>query len=100
MATVIAYKNEKTGGVVIVTPAPQCSLTLEQIAQKDVPPNVPYVFIDEANLPDAWEFFDAWEIDITEPHGHGANFGYGSYYAVTGYNPDGSPILREEKDIQ
>jgi len=50
------------GGVAIVIPALDCGLTVEQIAQKDVPSNTPYKIIDVNTLPQDVEFRDAWEM--------------------------------------
>jgi hypothetical protein len=69
----IIYPNE-TGGVSILTPAPEClqSHTIEEIAAKDVPAGVPYKIVDVADIPSDRTFRDAWEADITEPDGVGA----------------------------
>lgn len=102
---VILYKNIETGGVVVLQPILNCNLTLEQIAAKDVPPGVPYIFMLKNDLNFFMEqqhpiLFDAMEIDFSNPDGVGANFGYGSYYAVDGWDDDGNPILRQEREVQ
>ena len=38
------------GGVAIIIPADECSLTLEEIAAKDVPAGTPYKIIDVADV--------------------------------------------------
>lgn len=50
------------GGVAIVIPALACGLTVEEIAQKDVPANTPYKIIDVNDLPKDIDFRDAWEM--------------------------------------
>jgi hypothetical protein len=45
-------------------------LPIEEIARRDVPPGLPYIFVDQTELPTS-EFYDAWEIDFDEPDGYG-----------------------------
>jgi hypothetical protein len=61
----IIYPND-TGGICILTPAPECNLSLEEIAAKDVPADKPYKIIDAADVPADREFRDAWTADFTE----------------------------------
>jgi hypothetical protein len=49
------------GGVAIIIPAPECGLTVEQIAAKDVPAGVPFRIIDAADIPSDRTFRNAWE---------------------------------------
>jgi hypothetical protein len=35
------------GGVAVIVPAPNCGLTIEQIAEKDVPTGKEYQIVDE-----------------------------------------------------
>lgn len=49
------------GGVAIVIPAPECGLTIEEIAAKDVPPGVPFKIVDVATIPTDRTFRNAWE---------------------------------------
>jgi hypothetical protein len=49
------------GGVAIVIPAPDCGLTIEEIAAKDVPEGKPYKIVDVADIPTDRTFRDAWE---------------------------------------
>ena len=48
------------GGVAIIVPA-DCGLTIEQIAQKDVPAGKPYKIVDVADIPTDRTFRGAWE---------------------------------------
>ena len=48
------------GGVAVIVPAAECGLTIEQIAQKDVPPNTPYEIVDVADIPSERIFRAAW----------------------------------------
>lgn len=84
----IIYPNDD-GGVSIIVPAPECGLTIEELAAKDIPPIVryegtgvfekdedtgemyetqreiqeprPYKIVDVANIPSDRTFRNAWE---------------------------------------
>jgi hypothetical protein len=49
------------GGVAIIIPAPECGLTIEEIATKDVPEGKPYKIVDVADIPTDRTFRNAWE---------------------------------------
>ena len=49
------------GGVAVIVPAPECGLTIEQIAAKDVPAGKPFKIVDVADIPTDRTFRDAWE---------------------------------------
>jgi hypothetical protein len=55
----IIYPNNE-GGVSIVVPAPDCELSLEQIAGKDVPAGKPYQIVDASEIPDDRSYRNAW----------------------------------------
>jgi hypothetical protein len=68
----IIYPNDE-GGVSIIVPSPNCGLTIEEIAVKDVPPVVvrqngevvsstprPYQIVDVENIPSDRTFRNAW----------------------------------------
>jgi hypothetical protein len=59
MAKKIIYPTNT--GVAIVTPASNSPLTIEQIAEKDVPQGVPFKIVDETEIPPDRTFRDAWE---------------------------------------
>ena len=61
----IIYPND-TGGIVLLTPAPECGLSLQEIAAKDVPSGKPWKIVDAADIPATREFRDAWTADFTE----------------------------------
>lgn len=74
MSKVIIYKLDV--GVAVVNPAPDCGLTIEQIALKDVPAGKPFKVIDASDVPEdtvSWVVSDA---DLTD--GVGADYGIGS----------------------
>ena len=69
----IIYPNDD-GGVSIVIPAPECGLTIEEIATRSVPPIEemedgivvsstprPYKIVDVADIPTDRTFRNAWE---------------------------------------
>ena len=49
------------GGVAIIIPAPDCGLTIEEIAAKDVPAGKPYKIVDVADIPTDRTFRNALE---------------------------------------
>jgi hypothetical protein len=49
------------GGVAIIIPAPDCGLTIEEIAAKDVPAGLPFRIVSSADIPDDRTFRNAWE---------------------------------------
>jgi hypothetical protein len=56
----IIYPTDN-GGVAVIVPAPECGLTIEQIAAKDVPAGKPFKIIDTVDVPTDRTFRDAWE---------------------------------------
>lgn len=56
----IIYPTED-GGVSVIIPAPDCGLTVEEIAAKDVPAGKPFKIVDVADIPFARTFRNAWE---------------------------------------
>ena len=49
------------GGVAVIIPAPDCGLTIEQIAEKDVPSGTPFQIVDVSDIPEDRTFRAAWE---------------------------------------
>jgi|TARA_R100000734_G_C3227324_1_gene36625 hypothetical protein len=60
----IIYKNTD-GSIAIIIPA-NCGLTIEQIAQKDVPTGKPYKIINASEVSSDRTFRNAWTIDDAE----------------------------------
>jgi hypothetical protein len=48
------------GGVAVIIPAPDCGLTIEEIAAKDVPEGKPYKIVDVTDIPSDRTFRNAW----------------------------------------
>lgn len=66
----IIYPNDD-GGVVVLIPAPECGLTIEEIAAKDVSAGKPFKIVDATDIPADRTFRNAWEADLSEPDGFG-----------------------------
>ena len=49
------------GGVAIIVPAPDCGLSIDEIAAKDVPAGKPFKIVDVADIPTDRTFRNAWE---------------------------------------
>jgi hypothetical protein len=58
----IIYPTDE-GGVAIVIPAPKAleTMTIEEIAAKDVPANTAYKIVDVEDIPTDRTFRNAWE---------------------------------------
>ena len=56
----IIFANDE-GGVSVIVPAPECGLTIEEIAAKDVPAGKPFKIVDVADIPSDRTFRAAWE---------------------------------------
>ena len=50
---------------------PLTDLPAAEIARKDVPAGVPYLIVDEADIPTDRTYRDAWTADFSSPHGYG-----------------------------
>lgn len=61
----IIYQNDDNS-ISILTPAPECPLTVEEIAAKDVPTGKKYKIVDVNEIPSDRTFRNAWEIDESE----------------------------------
>ena len=63
----IIYKGTD-GGITIIVPTPDAlqSMTIEQIAQKDVPTGLKYKIVDKSEISSDRTFRDAWTIDEAE----------------------------------
>ena len=57
----IIYPTDE--GVAVIVPAPECGLTIEEIAAKDVPAGKPYKIVDVTDIPSDRTFRNAWEVN-------------------------------------
>lgn len=55
----IIYETQE-GGVAVIIPSPECDLTIEEIAAKDVPEGVEYHIVDVSEVPSDRTFREAW----------------------------------------
>jgi hypothetical protein len=56
----IIYPTDN-GGVAVIIPAPSSGLSIQQIAEKDVPAGKPYKIVNVGDIPSDRTFRDAWE---------------------------------------
>ena len=58
----VIYPNDD-GGVSIIIPAPEAleTMTIEEIAAKDVPAGKPFKIVDVSDIPSDRTFRNAWE---------------------------------------
>lgn len=56
----IIFPNDERG-VSVLTPVPNCGLTLEEIIAKDVPAGKPHQVVDKSEIPTDRTFRNAWE---------------------------------------
>jgi len=77
----IIYPNDK-GGVSIIVPAPEAleTMTIEEIAAKDVPAGKPFKIVDVSDIPSDRTFRNAWEADFLSPDGTG--MGHDAWFAA------------------
>ena len=81
MGKVIIHVQDN--GVIAVTrPNLECGISIEEIARKDVPAGIPYLIMDDSYLPKDYEFYNSWEIDMTNPHGVG--IGHEAWFSEKG----------------
>lgn len=63
----IVFKNQDNSiGIITPTDEALSFATIEQIAKKDVPHNLPYKIVEDDVIPTDREFRNAWTIDDTE----------------------------------
>ena len=70
----IIFKNQDNSiGIITPTDEALSFATIEQIAEKDCPYNLPYWIVEDSVIPENCTFRDAWEIDESfgEPDGFG-----------------------------
>jgi hypothetical protein len=67
---VIIYPQENNS-IALVIPAPECPISIQEVARKDVPAGVPFLIIDASQLPQEEEYFNSFEADFSNPDGYG-----------------------------
>ena len=63
MNNVIIFTNAQ-GGTTVVYPAPNCGLTIQEIAAKDMPAGTPHAIVDESQVPSDHTYFNAFVADL------------------------------------
>jgi hypothetical protein len=66
----IIYPN-KYKSLCLISPADNTHMSIQDIALKDTPFGLPFLIINDSDLPYNFDFFMAWEADFSNPHGHG-----------------------------
>ncbi len=63
MKIVIFRQENGAIGILVPTQEALSFASIEQIAEKDVPHNLPYIIVNDTDLPSDNTFRDAWEWD-------------------------------------
>ena len=95
----IIYKID-SGLLAIIDPVAEAlsTMTVDQIAQKDVPYNKPYKIVGDDYIPADRTFRDAWTINDSElTDGVGADYGVGSDKRIIGYDKDHNLVVVTEE---
>lgn len=81
MTNRIIYPNDE-GGVSIIVPTLEAleTMTIEEIAAKDVPTGKPFKIVDVSDIPSDRTFRNAWEADMSSPDGTG--MGHEAWFAA------------------
>ena len=61
----VIYQTDD-GGVAVIIPAPDCGLTIEQVAAKDVPTGKPYKIVDVSEIPAERSQREAWTVSADD----------------------------------
>ena len=69
MSKVIIYKLDV--GVAVVNPAPDCGLTVEEVAFKDVPFGKAFKIIDVSQIPEDTSLWVIEDLELTDGFGNG-----------------------------
>ena len=70
----MSFKNQDNSiGIITPTDESLSFATVIQVAEKDVPHNMPYWIVDASDIPTDRIYRSAWEVDeaMGEPHGFG-----------------------------
>ena len=63
----IIYPNPN--GISIIHPTGE--IPVQEVARKDVPAGVPYIFVEDSDIPPDRSTREAWEADFSNPDGYG-----------------------------
>jgi hypothetical protein len=62
MNQIIIFPNSETAGICVLHPVPDSGLTMQEIAEKDVPSGVNFAVVDASELPADKYFRNAWRL--------------------------------------
>ncbi len=62
----IIYPNG-SGGIAVIHPTGE--IPIEEVAFKDVPNGIPYLFVEDGDIPSDRAYRDAWEADFSHADG-------------------------------
>lgn len=71
MSIIVFPRQDGSGAVSLIVPAPSAGIPILEIARKDTPIGVPFKIVSDDLLPDDLYFLDAWEVDFSNPDGYG-----------------------------
>jgi len=71
MGKKVIYPNGN-GGISVIMPSDHWDV--HDVAQKDVPEGVPYLIINDSDMPKSKEDRDLWTADFSEPDGEGMGY--------------------------
>lgn len=71
MGKKVIYPNE-SGGIAVIMPSNLWDV--EDVAKKDVPEGVPYLIINDSDVPKSKQDRDLWTADFSKPHGKGMGY--------------------------
>lgn len=77
MNSIFIFPNDE-GHLTFVYPAPNCGISIEELARKDVPAGKPYLIVPDELVPKDHTFFEAFQADFTNPDGYG--IGYNAWF--------------------
>lgn len=86
----IVHPNDD--GITVIYPA-ACGFTLMEIALKDVPVGLPFLIVEDSDIPPDREFRAAWEADFSTPDGYG--IGYDALVASKAVIAEDAQIVEE-----
>lgn len=88
------------GGIAVLHPTGE--LPIDEVARKDVPAGLPFLIVNEADIPADRTFRPAWDADFSTPHGTGIGAEdwfieqYGAELASAEAEPEPAPPVAVE----
>jgi hypothetical protein len=99
MSKRIIYQTD-AGGVSVLTPTEDRGLTVQQVAEKDVPAGKPFKIVDETDIPKDRSERNSRTVDAaTLTDGVGADYGEGSVWCVLDYVREIPVLSHSDPDV-